>query len=176
MAGDVDDAHRELRGHAVEVFARRVAAFREQRVVVAHADHPFAGLLAGGLLAQAIHELVEVVHRPDRGCIEVRRAGVDAGAGIVAVRVDEARQQRVAVELDHARAGAGPALHLDLAADRADAVALDAERFDDAILRVEREDRAAAIDRLARRRPAARGDHPCARHGDRASEAHRRAW
>ena len=71
---------------------------------------------------------------------------MNTGARVVAVGVDEARQQRAAVQIDLPRTLPGPAQDLGGASHGANALALDAHGFDHAVVRIKGHDGATAKD------------------------------
>jgi hypothetical protein len=86
------------------------------------------------------------------------------------VRVDEAREQRAPDEVDHPGRAIRPGLELRATPDGGDPVTLDAERLDDPVLLVHREDGPADVEGAALRAEEAPPEHGC---GNDAEEAHR---
>lgn len=129
MARDVEQHDRRDERGAVEVVPRRMPPLREQRVVVAPADHE----LARGRRAfrdarpQGGHDVLDRLHRTDRRRRDVQMLDEQHDHADVAVGIDEAGQERTLPELDDARRAADPPRDLLARADRDDRVATDGD-------------------------------------------------
>lgn len=152
MVGAVDQHHRVVWQHGIQVVARALAAVGQIRHVVAVADHPVTRCHRVGR-----HELLE--HALDVGDARDRPRG-HAGhvgplddlrcVGEVAVGVDERRHEREAAQVDDLGVVAAGRHDLGLVAHGQNASAADGDRLDTRPGVVHRENRAAAEDALRR--------------------------
>ncbi len=132
MAGDVLEVDRVLTRDTVQVSARGMTALREERVVIAAADDPFAGLFPAfrGEASQLGHQFVDGRDGPDGRPREVREAEARSDFGKMPVPVDEAREQGAVAELGDFRRPATAGEDLRAATGGKDSPVANSHRFD----------------------------------------------
>jgi hypothetical protein len=136
--GDVAARAREDHGmlgrDGVPVQSVGMPPLGQARLVVAPTADPRARRLPGGALA---HGLLERRDRPHAQRLAVDGALREAEAGQMRVGVDEARQERAAAQLDHARARAGERAYVRVAAHGKDAAVRHRHRRHHVVRRVD---------------------------------------
>ena len=172
VSRDVRQHDPVLRRGAVQILAVRMAALREQRVVVADAVHEAArrDVALGDPGRDLADDIVDGIDVADRRRMQRERIQRPSHRQEVAVRVDEAGQQRALAQLDHARGVAAQRHDLVRRTGRGNRLAADRHGFDARPRRVHRDDDAAGKDDVGRRprvrRAAARGERSSRRERD----------
>ena len=140
----------------VEIVASGMAPLRQHRVVVALAREPLARCngIRLEVSAQRPLQIGDRLHGPDRGGREIGRRAGSGHACQVAVRVDEAREQRSPSEIDLLGAWPAAAADIGLGPQRLDAPRADRERLHDPPRLVQRDDLAVPIQGVSRLRHA----------------------
>src|SRR5688572_10619280 len=159
------DVHGMARRGGVEVFARDEALLRGLGVVVLESGDPFAGRSLRGPLAHC------VLDRGDGTQVAVDEAQVAAsGVGGVAVRVDEAGDDRLAAEVDFSGVRAGEVEDVGLGADGENAPTADCDRLGLRLPGIHRQKTAVVQDQL-RPLPQDRGQRGIGKCGKRCEAA-----
>ena len=153
VSGDVGQDDPVLRRGPIQIVARRMAAFREQRVVVADPQHEPARLDVplGNPRPDPGHDVVDVVDVADGRRVQRQQIEAPAHRHQVPVRVDEAGQQGAVAEIDDARRLPPQRRCLRARAGRRDRLAPDRHGLDPRTGRVHGDDGAADEDDVRRR-------------------------
>jgi len=150
VAGLVHQDHRDLRGDGVQFLAGGVAPFGQLRIVIAEADQHLVAAGNGGVGQEPAHDPLQVRDRialAIGGGQQVGRQRLQAGAGDMAVAVDEAGGEGMALQVDLACGGAEVQCR-PARADKGDAPVAHHHRFDLRLAVVDGEDGAARVQRI----------------------------
>jgi hypothetical protein len=142
-APDRADVDRIVRRGAVELPARRPAPLGEdlryvqieRRIADRHGHDPLAGHPAACDFSDALLDVADRAHAPERGKHRAQRLAVHMG-----VAVDQAGRHGPAVQIDDARGGRGIFRHGGIRPDRDDPLAYYRHRLRDARARVDGDD------------------------------------
>jgi hypothetical protein len=150
-APDGADENRVVRRRGVKLLPRRPTLLGEDfghveiigRIADRHRHDPRAGLCRARQLGDAILDVANRAHRPER-----RIDALEALAVHVGVAVDQSRHHRPAPEVDDARIGCDVLRHRRVGADGEDARAGNRDRLRDAELAVDGDNPAVAQDQV----------------------------
>ena len=136
----------------VQVVARRMAALRDQGVVVADPLHQSSGrdVPLGNPGPDLADDAIDVIDVADGRRMQGEQVERPPHREEVAVCVDEARQQRAVSELDHARGFAAQRHDVVQRPGRGDRLARDGHRFDPRLRRIHGDDGTTGEDRVGR--------------------------
>ena len=149
----------------VEILSCGMALFRKQAVVIAPALDALPRRRDLRPLPEQGHHVLDAVDAAEGIAVQVHRCGQQGRIHKMAVRVDEARQQRSPGQIDLPRPGMGQRPHGVQAARRQDAVPGHGHGFRPRIGCIHAEDRASEIDGVGLRRLLLYGVSPCHAHG-----------